>query len=104
MEKIAWPHIGMSLEECADVLRIDRKLMFRALADGLPARKIGRAWRISPKALEDWLASGNLKPGGGKAVEPDAAEPGTEGNTADETGDAEADAPDDDGTEAPEEG
>ena len=53
--------IGMTVEECADALRVDRKTIFKALQEGLPARKVGVGWRISPAAVEAWLASGNAK-------------------------------------------
>ncbi|WP_291446232.1 helix-turn-helix domain-containing protein [Desulfovibrio sp.] len=59
VEKINWPHIGMTVEECAEALRIDRKTIFLALQDGLPARKVGRSWRIDPDAVKAWLATGN---------------------------------------------
>lgn len=59
VEKIDWQPIGMTVEECADALRIDRKTMFQALQAGLPARKVGRSWRIDPDAVKAWLATGN---------------------------------------------
>lgn len=59
VEKINWPPIGMTVEECADALRIDRKTIFQALQAGLPARKVGRSWRIDPDAVRAWLATGN---------------------------------------------
>ena len=59
MDKTEWPLLGMTLEECADALRIDRKTIFKALQDGLPARKVGRSWRIDPEAVKQWLATGN---------------------------------------------
>lgn len=58
-DKIDWPVIGMTLEECADSLRIERRSMFKALQDGLPARKVGKGWRIDPDAVKAWLATGN---------------------------------------------
>ena len=57
--KVDWQPIGMTVEECADALRIDRKTMFQALQAGLPARKVGRSWRIDPDAVKAWLATGN---------------------------------------------
>lgn len=55
----SWPLIGMTTEEAAKSLRVDVKTVQDAIKDGgLPARLVGKGWRISPKALEDWLASG----------------------------------------------
>lgn len=54
-----WPLIGMTAEEAAQALRVDVKTVKDAIKDdGLPARLVGRGWRISPKALEEWIASG----------------------------------------------
>lgn len=62
VEKAEWPLIGMTIEEAADALRVDRKTIFKAIQDGgLPARKVGVGWRISPAAVEAWLATGNAK-------------------------------------------
>ena len=55
----SWPLIGMTTEEAAKALRCDVKTVQDAIRDGgLPARLVGRGWRISPRALEDWIASG----------------------------------------------
>lgn len=57
---IDWPKIGMSLDELARALRINtRTAQDLILRKGLPARKCGVQWRISPAAVEAWLASGN---------------------------------------------
>lgn len=57
---IDWPKIGMSLEELARALRINtRTAQDLILRKGLPARKCGVQWRISPAAVEEWLAAGN---------------------------------------------
>ena len=54
-----WPLIGMTAKEAAQALRVDVKTVHDAIKDGgLPARLVGKGWRISPKALEDWIASG----------------------------------------------
>ena len=55
-----WPPIvGMTLEECAAALRIDPKTCQNLIrTKGLPAMLCGKGWRISPKALDEWLASG----------------------------------------------
>lgn len=61
-EKIEWPIIGMTLEETAEALRVDRKTIFKAIQEnGLPARKVGVGWRIDPDAVKAWLASGKGK-------------------------------------------
>lgn len=55
-----WPPVvGLTLEECAAALRIDPKTAQNLIrTKGLPARLCGKGWRISPKALDEWLASG----------------------------------------------
>lgn len=61
-EKTEWPLIGMTLEETAAALRVDRKTIFKAIQEGgLPARKVGVGWRIDPDAVKAWLASGNAR-------------------------------------------
>ena len=55
----SWLLIGMTAEEAAKSLRVDVKTVQDAIKEGgLPARLVGKGWRISPKALEDWIASG----------------------------------------------
>ena len=55
----SWPLIGMTTAEAARSLRCDEKTVQEAIkTGGLPARLVGRGWRISPKALEEWIASG----------------------------------------------
>jgi len=52
--------IGFTLEEMAEALRIHPATLAKMLREGvIPGRKIGREWRISPRAVEDWLASGD---------------------------------------------
>ena len=54
-----WPLIGMTTEEAAKSLRVDVKTVQDAIKDGgLPARLVGRGWRIEEGALRQWLASG----------------------------------------------
>ncbi len=58
-EKIEWPAIGMTADEAAEALRVDRKTIFKLLQRGdFPARKVGVGWRIDPDAVKAWLASG----------------------------------------------
>ncbi len=60
VEKAEWGVLGMTLEECAEALRVDRKTIFKMLQEeGLPARKVGVGWRIDPDAVKAWLATGN---------------------------------------------
>ena len=55
----SWPLIGMTAREAAQALRVDVKTVQEAIRDGgLPARLVGKGWRISPQALEAWIASG----------------------------------------------
>ncbi len=55
----SWPLIGMTAREAAQALRVDVKTVQEAIRDGgLPARLVGKGWRISPRALDEWLASG----------------------------------------------
>lgn len=60
-DKVAqqWPLIGMTAEEAAQSLRVDVKTVREAIrSGGLPARLVGRGWRIEEGALRAWLASG----------------------------------------------
>ena len=59
-EKVEWPHVGLTVDEAAASLRVDRKAIFKAIQEGgLPARKVGKGYRISLAAMEAWLASEN---------------------------------------------
>lgn len=72
---LEWEPLGMTVEETATVLRVDRKAVLNAIRkDGLPARKIGKGYRISHAALQAWLASGNA----GTEAEADADAAATE--------------------------
>ena len=56
-ESVEWPHIGMTLEEAADALRVDHKTLRALIKEGsFPARKVGKGWRIDPDAVKKWLA------------------------------------------------
>lgn len=62
VEKVDWPLIGMTLDEAAAALRVERRTVQKAILDGkIPARKVGVGWRIDPDAIKAWLASGNAK-------------------------------------------
>lgn len=58
VEKQEWPLIGMTLEEAADALRINRRTLMNLIRDtDFPARKVGgKAWRIMPEAVKEWLS------------------------------------------------
>lgn len=59
VERTAWPIIGMTLEETAEALRVNPRTIQDLLSAGkFPGRKVGNGWRISPAAVEAWLASG----------------------------------------------
>lgn len=62
VEKVDWPLIGMTLDEAAAALRVERRTVQKAILNGkIPARKVGVGWRIDPDAIKAWLASGNAK-------------------------------------------
>ena len=58
-----WSLIGMTVDETAQALRIDRKTVFLMIKErGLPARRVGRGWRIDPEALRQWIATRDDQP------------------------------------------
>lgn len=60
VEQIAWPLVGMTVEETADALRIHKRNVLQLIRErGLPAKKCGVSWRIDPDALKRWLGDGN---------------------------------------------
>lgn len=60
-EALSMPIMGLSVDEVAKILRVDRRSVISAIKNrGLPARKIGRSYRISRNALENWLATGKI--------------------------------------------
>lgn len=62
VDKADWPLVGLTLDEAASVLRVDKRSILKAIQEGgLPARKVGKGWRISHAAIDAWLASGNDK-------------------------------------------
>ena len=61
----AWPIIGMSVEEAAASLRVNTRTVLDLIRrGGFPARKVGVERRISPAALEAWLAEARTEPRG----------------------------------------
>jgi excisionase family DNA binding protein len=64
VEKVDWPHVGLTVDEAAEALRVDRRTIFKAIQEGgLPARKVGKGFRISHAAIDAWLASGDVSRG-----------------------------------------
>lgn len=65
-----WGTIGMTVEEAADTLRVERRSVLDAIAErGLPAVRIGRGWRIDPDALKAWIARGQQEEQADEAYE-----------------------------------
>jgi len=53
------PTIGLSVEECAAALRVSEDAVRDAIRrGGLPAKRIGKGYRIDVDALKAWLANG----------------------------------------------
>ncbi len=56
---VEWPAVGMTVEEVAASLRVDRKTVLESIkTGGLPASKIGKGWRIDYDNLKNWVANG----------------------------------------------
>jgi excisionase family DNA binding protein len=56
----------LTVEEVADLLRVDRKTAYAAIAEGgMPGvRRVGRCIRVSREAFLDWLKEGERVPRG----------------------------------------
>ena len=54
----------LTVEEVADLLRVDRKTAYAAIAEGsVPGvRRVGRCIRVSRDALLNWLSAGEQRP------------------------------------------
>jgi excisionase family DNA binding protein len=51
------PDVAMTAEEASEFLRIDASTIRKLAADGkIPARKVGRQWRFSRKAMIRWIS------------------------------------------------
>ncbi len=48
----------LTLKEAAEVLRVSTKTVRDMIHKGMPARKVGRAWRISVASLNQWFDTG----------------------------------------------
>jgi excisionase family DNA binding protein len=52
----------LNVEEAADLLGVSIKTFNKVLhSQDLPARKIGREWKFSRRALIDWVGSGHSR-------------------------------------------
>jgi excisionase family DNA binding protein len=60
----------LTVEEVADLMRVDRKTAYAAIAEGgVPGvRRIGRCIRVSRDVLLRWLEQGETKPTRGRAA------------------------------------
>ena len=48
-----------TLEEVMDILHVTQRTMYRYIKTGkLKAVKIGKYWRVSPEALQDFIKNG----------------------------------------------
>lgn len=46
----------LTLEEVQDIIQVGRTTLYRLVkAKELPARKVGRQWRISESCLREWM-------------------------------------------------
>ncbi len=48
----------LTLKEAAAVLRVSTKTVSAMIQRGMPARKVGRSWRISVESLNQWFNNG----------------------------------------------
>ena len=64
------PIIGLTVEEVAKALRTDDKTVRKLIKEqGLPARIVGRGYRIEEGALRAWLSEGSGKATGSEAAD-----------------------------------
>lgn len=53
---------ALTTRQAAALLNVNPKTVLRLIQRGqLPARKVGRVWRISPRALDAWLSTGQAE-------------------------------------------
>ncbi len=53
---------ALTTRQVATLLNVNPKTVLRLIQRGqLPARKVGRVWRISPRALDAWLSTGQAE-------------------------------------------
>lgn len=54
---------ALTTKDVAALLKVSTKTVLRLIQSGqLPARKIGRCWRLSPHALDAWLSTPQAEP------------------------------------------
>lgn len=54
--QVEWPLLAMTVEECANALRVHPRTILDLLREGkFPGRKVGNGWRIEPDAVKRWL-------------------------------------------------
>ena len=57
-EDTSGPVKVLTLTEAAASLRVSKGTVLAMIRKGLPARKVGRAWRIPVSTLNEWLERG----------------------------------------------
>lgn len=64
----------LTLAEAAERLRVSNHTIYKMCRNGqIPARRVGRLWRIPVKEFENWLTRQNVEPNprpGGAGVDP----------------------------------
>ena len=56
------PNEVMTIAEAASFLRVSKNTVYEYVRRGIiPARKIGRVWRLRRAVLEDWLSEGEAE-------------------------------------------
>ena len=56
------PTVGLTVEDCAAALRVSEDAVRAAIKHGgLPARRIGKGYRIDVDALKAWLANADAE-------------------------------------------
>jgi len=48
----------LTMDEAAELMRVSRRIMLRAVRNGCPCRLVGREWRLSRAGIDKWLAEG----------------------------------------------
>ena len=54
----------MTLGELASYLRLPKLTLYKQVQEGkIPGQKIGKQWRFSRHAIDNWMSDGISKPG-----------------------------------------
>lgn len=57
----------LTIEEAAKYLRVSKSTLYKLVREGgVPGQKVGRHWRFSKSAIDQWFQS---KPNAGRSVE-----------------------------------